>query len=80
MFAGDEVRNYVIEHLNSPGNVINLQSDTQDAFDKLFWSIEAINRPDAKIGSISKVRITMLIFCRQNIFSAQSQPRVNHLY
>ena len=41
MFAGDETRDLVIQHLNGVGNVMNLQSDAHNAYDYLKWGIEA---------------------------------------
>jgi hypothetical protein len=41
MFAGAKARDLVLQHLNAPGNVFNLQSDAHTAFDNLKWGIEA---------------------------------------
>ena len=41
MFAGNEVRDLVIQHVNGIGNVVNLQSDAHAAYDELKWGIEA---------------------------------------
>ncbi|KAF5376509.1 hypothetical protein D9615_008688 [Tricholomella constricta] len=41
MFAGEQVRDLVQQHLNGPGNVFNLESNVHTAFDNLKWGIEA---------------------------------------
>ncbi|KAF8558054.1 hypothetical protein OG21DRAFT_1405907 [Imleria badia] len=41
MFAGADARDDVVSHLNSIGNVMNMQLDAHDSYDKLKWGIEA---------------------------------------
>jgi len=41
MLAGKSTSNKVIEFLNHPGNVMNLQTDAHKDYDKLSWGIEA---------------------------------------
>jgi hypothetical protein len=41
MFAGDEARDLVIQHLNGLGNVVNLQKYVLETYDNLRWGIEA---------------------------------------
>ena len=43
MFAGDEARDLVIQHLNGIGNVVNLEWNAHSAYDNLKWGIEAQN-------------------------------------
>jgi hypothetical protein len=43
MFAGDEARDLVIQHLNVIGNAVNLQRDAHAAYDDLKWWIEVQN-------------------------------------
>jgi hypothetical protein len=43
MFAENEARDLLIQHLNGIGNVVNLQSDAHAAYDDLKWGIEAQN-------------------------------------
>jgi hypothetical protein len=37
----NETRDLVIQRLNGPGNVVNLQRDAHAAYDNLQWGIEA---------------------------------------
>jgi hypothetical protein len=41
MFAGAAAANDVVRHLNTIGNVMNLQQDAHTAYDNLMWGIEA---------------------------------------
>ena len=41
MFAGTATRDLVLQYLNDLGNLMNLQSDAQTAYDDLQWGIEA---------------------------------------
>jgi len=43
MFAGNEVRDLVVQHLNGIGNVVNLEKNAHSAYDNLRWGIEAQN-------------------------------------
>jgi hypothetical protein len=43
MFAGNETRDFVIQHLNGIGNVVNILWDAHAAYDNLKWGIEAQN-------------------------------------
>jgi len=42
MFAGQQARDLVFEHMNGLGNVMTLQSDAHMSYDALRWGIEAI--------------------------------------
>ena len=41
MFAGAAARDDIVNHLNSIGNVMNMQQDAHTSYDKLKWGIEA---------------------------------------
>jgi hypothetical protein len=41
MFAGNETRDLVIQHLNGLGNAVNLERNAHLAYDELKWGIEA---------------------------------------
>ncbi|KAF8576101.1 hypothetical protein K439DRAFT_1664763 [Ramaria rubella] len=41
MFAGEKTMKGVVEHLNSIGNAMNVQSDAHTMYDKLWWGMEA---------------------------------------
>ena len=41
MFAGETARNDVARHLNTIGNVMNLENNSHTAYDNLRWGIEA---------------------------------------
>jgi hypothetical protein len=44
MMAGPAIRDLVVENLNTPGNVMNLQSDAHSAYDDIEWGIEGRKR------------------------------------
>lgn len=41
MLAGIEVRNLIVEHVNSIGNVVNLERNAQAKFNEIQWAIQA---------------------------------------
>ena len=41
MFAGTATRDFVLQHMNDLGNLMNLQADAYTAYDNLRWGIEA---------------------------------------
>jgi hypothetical protein len=41
MFAGTAIRGLVLEQLNSPGNLMNIESNAHTAYDNLRWGIES---------------------------------------
>ncbi|KAF5374130.1 hypothetical protein D9615_008842 [Tricholomella constricta] len=43
MFAGNEARDLVVQHLNAIGNVMNLEKNAHEAYNDLQWGIEAWN-------------------------------------
>jgi len=43
MFAGNEARDLVIQHLNGIGNVMNIEKNAHDIYDELRCGIEAQN-------------------------------------
>jgi len=52
MFAGERVRDLVIQYLNHTGNVMNIQSDAHTAYDSLRWGIEAQSHDNGKVKYI----------------------------
>jgi hypothetical protein len=40
MFAGNEAKDFVMQHLNEIGDVVNLQRDAHAAYGDLKWGIE----------------------------------------
>ncbi len=41
MFAGTATRDLVLQHLNGLGNLMNIESNAHNAYDNLWWGIEA---------------------------------------
>ncbi|KAF8577721.1 hypothetical protein K439DRAFT_1621885 [Ramaria rubella] len=54
MFAVEETAKVVLEHLNSVGNVMNIQSDAHTTYDQLLWGIEAQER-DGKVKYVHRL-------------------------
>ncbi|KAF8573769.1 hypothetical protein K439DRAFT_1421143 [Ramaria rubella] len=54
IFAGEKTAKVVLEHLNSVGNAMNIQSDAHPTYDQLLWGIEAQER-DEKVKYVHRL-------------------------
>ncbi|KAF8573916.1 hypothetical protein K439DRAFT_1665638 [Ramaria rubella] len=53
MFAGEKTMEAVVEHLNSIGNAMNIESNAHTLYDRLWWGIEAQER-DGKVKYVHR--------------------------
>jgi hypothetical protein len=49
MFAGDRVRDLVIQYLNDTGNAMNIESNAHTSFINIKWGIEAQSDVNGKV-------------------------------
>jgi len=52
MLAGTEVVDFVVEHLNSVGNIMTLEWNASQAYDDFRWAIQAKVEDDGKVEII----------------------------